>query len=652
MFRNAKMISLLLALALIAAPAPLSASWPNDGRGVCTVVGTQDSPTIVSDGAGGAIVVWRDNRGINTDIYVQRVDPNGVVLWLTDAMPVCTAQNVQSLPLIVADGSGGAIIAWQDFRSNNVLDIYAQRVNSSGYVQWTANGVPVCTGQTGLTMNQMIPDGAGGAIITWYDRRNATNDIFAQRISGAGVVAWTTNGITVCAAAGSQTNPVIASDGAGGAILAWQDQRSGNWNIYAQRINATGVPQWTADGIVICDAAQSQSLPQVISDGAGGAIIAWQDHRNAVDDDLYAQRVDAGGTALWTANGASVVSSMTGNQRTCRVAPAGPGEALVAWVDYRSGTADIYAQKMDAGGTPIWTANGAAVCAATGNQLNVQLISDGSGGAVATWEDERSGTGAWDLYAQRFSAGGSMAWTANGVSICGAAAGQTTPQLCPDGYGGAIIAWRDDRAGNADIYAQRVDAGGHTVLATILQSYRAEYREGGVVVAWTLSEIEDDAEFFVARACGPDAAYIGLEAPSIEKDAPSFSFTDTECESDAVYRYRIDVSDRAGRRVLFETDPISVPRSELALYQNTPNPFNPSTTIGYRIPQRSRVTLEVFDIEGRLIASLVSSEQSAGAHRVVWNAMTRSGDRVASGVYYYRLIAGKETVTRKMVLMR
>jgi hypothetical protein len=652
MFNHARVIAIFLAIAILAATPSLQASWPSDGRAICTVPGTQDTPVIVADGLGGAIIVFRDNRAINTDIYAQRVDADGNVLWLVDAMPICTANNVQSLPLVIPDGSGGAIIAWQDFRSGNVVDIYAQRVNSSGYVQWTANGVAVCTGRTGLAMSQMIPDGAGGAIIAWYDRRNATNDIFVQRISGGGVVAWTANGVTVCAAAGSQTNPVLTSDGAGGAIIAWQDQRIGNWNIYAQKVNAVGAVQWAANGIVLCDAALSQTSPQIISDGSGGAIIAWTDHRNALDDDVYAQRVDASGNPMWTANGAAVVASMTGNQRNCRIVPGGSGEALVAWVDYRGGSGDVYAQKMNASGTPLWASNGVAVCAATGNQVTLQLMSDGSGGAVATWEDERNGTGAWDLYAQRFNANGAMAWATNGVAICRATANQTTPQLGPDGWGGAIITWKDERAGNADIYAQRVDAGGHTVVATMLQSYSAAFRERGIEISWTLSQVDEGIEFFIARASEPAGPYIDLPSHSISRDGLSFDFVDQNWEPGVSYWYKVDVRVGSGRSVLFETGPVTTPALPLTLHQNHPNPFNPSTTIGYYLPEKCPVKLEVYDTSGRRIAGLIDKELEKGSYAVEWNGRDGRGNSVASGIYFYRLIAGKQTISKKMLLLK
>jgi len=98
---------------------------------ISTAAGYQYSPTIVTDGSGGAIITWHDYRSGNYDIYAQRINANGNVLWTTDGVAISTAANNQEWSTIVADGSGGAIITWQDFRSSN-YDIYSQRVSGSG----------------------------------------------------------------------------------------------------------------------------------------------------------------------------------------------------------------------------------------------------------------------------------------------------------------------------------------------------------------------------------------------------------------------------------------------------------------------------------------------------------------------------------------
>jgi len=115
----------------------------------------------------------------------------------------------------------------------------------------------------------------------------------------------------------------------------------------------------------------------------------------------------------------------------------------------------------------------------------------------------------------------------------------------------------------------------------------------------------------------------------------------------------VDVADGDGRRPLFETQAISTPAMALTLHQNHPNPFNPTTTIGYYLPDDAAVTLEVYDSSGRLVARLHdNSKQPRGTHSVEWHGLDSNGRLVSSGVYFYRLTIGKETISKKMVLLR
>ncbi|MBU4387803.1 hypothetical protein KJ644_05075, partial [Candidatus Dependentiae bacterium] len=278
----------------------------------------QLTPTIASDGSGGAIITWQDLRSGTADIYAQRINASGAVQWTADGVAISTAANSQSLPSITSDGSGGAIITWNDLRGDGVIsNIYAQRINASGVVQWTEDGVAISTTMTNPQYPpQIVGDGSGGAIIAWWDGRFGNSDVYAQRINASGIVLWTADGVAITpTAANGQEFPTMASDGSGGAIIAWQDNRNNNngiSDIYAQRIDAGGVVQWTADGVAISTAANSQSLPSITSDGSGGAIITWNDLRgDGVISNIYAQRINASGVVQWTADGEAISTTMT-----------------------------------------------------------------------------------------------------------------------------------------------------------------------------------------------------------------------------------------------------------------------------------------------------------------------------------------------------
>ncbi len=652
MLKYIKLTVLLVVLAGSVGVSALHAEWSENGIPLGSASGAQDSPAITADGSGGAVIVWRDSRAtVNTDIYAQGVTADGTIRWFPSGMAVCTASNSQSAPLIIPDGSGGTIIAWQDARTGSSLDIYVQKLSSIGYIQWPSDGVAICTGQTGLVLGGIVSDGAGGAIITWHDRRNFYNGIFAQRIASNGAVQWTANGVTVCSVDQHQQTPAIASDGAGGAIIAWQDRRSGTYDIYAQRLDANGAAQWTSDGIVICDSGQIQVSPQVVEDGSGGAVIAWSDMRNTMDFDIFAQKVNSSGELQWGFG--TAVSAWLYDQAECRLVHIGSGETIVTWLDGRSGTStDIYAQKLSAAGAAQWTGNGVVVCGATGDQDNVRITSNGSGGALISWGDERGGAADIDICAQNIGQDGAPLWTADGEMICGASGNQHAGAISADGSNGMFVTWTDGRSGTEKAYSHRVDADGNIPTATLLYNYAAETSGTDIRIDWILSEIDEGVEFLIFRADGPTKEFVEIPAVDLIEDGLSFSFVDRSCEPGVTYYYNIVYRGGTESRILFETGPITTPAMALVLHQNLPNPFNPRTVIGYYLPETCRVRLVVFDVTGRRVKVLVDKTQAKGNYSIDWNGREMHGAAVASGVYFYRLTAGKTTLSRKMILLK
>src|SRR5688572_9928467 len=273
---------------------------PTVGVPLTTAAGDQSyvrgrDDTIIPDGAGGAILVWHDlglDSGNEVGVYIQRVLADGSRPWGANGVPICVLDSFQVYPSIVSDGAGGVIVTWIDGRGGT-FDIYAQRVNSSGVKLWAVNGVPVSAAPGNQVVPTPVSDGAGGAIIAWHDFRGGTfSDIYAQRINASGVAQWTANGVALCTAANYQFEPRIVSDGAGGAIVAWYDDRSGNSDIYVRRISGAGTPLWTANGVALCTAVNAQRDQRIVSDGAGGAIVTWYDERGGAGfTDIYAQRV-------------------------------------------------------------------------------------------------------------------------------------------------------------------------------------------------------------------------------------------------------------------------------------------------------------------------------------------------------------------------
>jgi len=88
------------------------------------------------------------------------------------------------------------------------------------------------------------------------------------------------------------------------------------------------------------------------------------------------------------------------------------------------------------------------------------------------------------------------------------------------------------------------------------------------------------------------------------------------------------------------------------LMQNYPNPFNPSTIITYSVPKLGNVKIEVYNVLGKKVATLVNQDQVAGTHSLVWNSSNDNGSKVTSGVYFVKMQAGSFSQTKKMVLVK
>lgn len=454
----------------------VSAEWtssPTRNLPLCTAQNEQHFPVLVADGKDGAIIAWSDARNANRDIYAQRVSATGDVLWKADGIPICDLPSSQSWPLIVDDTQGGAILVWGDTRHGN-QDSYAQRIDANGNKLWGAEGIPVCTHPTLQDDLNAIADGKGGVIVVWEDWRNENQDIYAQRIDSTGKPLWEANGVPVYSGEGDQYDPVLIADGEGGAIFAWWDISTPDWNIFAQRLSANGTPLWNSGTdsengpIPLCTAVGNQGAPIAANDGNGGVFFVWSDYRNDPQfytrAQLYAQHITAQGEALWEKDGIPVCELQV-NQQQPHCIPDGTGGFIVTWWDERNIFADLYAQRIDANGQVLWGGedvdlqNGIPICTEAGVQRLPRLVPTDNAGVIVYWLDYREdfGDSTEDaIYAQRLDAEGTPLWEIDGIPVCSAPKEQISPQAVATGLDAAIVVWSDARGPDYDIYIQRV----------------------------------------------------------------------------------------------------------------------------------------------------------------------------------------------------
>jgi len=189
------------------------------------------------------------------------------------------------------------------------------------------------------------------------------------------VKAWGSTAIPVCLAPEDQVHAKMALTSDGNVVFVWSDARNGAGDIYAQKLDPFGNPLWALNGVPVCTAPAGQMYSVPIPDQNGGVVIIWQDYRSSSDWDIYAQRIDSSGNPLWALNGIPICNFSGDQERFDACFDFGyTREILVTWTDERDGgssSSDIYAQKVALNGSTLWADNGIVVCNATGVSLCV-----------------------------------------------------------------------------------------------------------------------------------------------------------------------------------------------------------------------------------------------------------------------------------------
>ncbi len=198
----------------------------------------------------------------------------------------------------------------------------------------------------------------------------------------------------------------------------------------------------------------------------------------------------------------------------------------------------------------------------------------------------------------------------------------------------------------------------HCRLASV--SFKAEPSMGGVSLSWsTESEVENQG-FNVYRRMAKDksewqlltAAMIPGQGNSAER--ADYDYYDKSVAAGQSYEYMLESVSYAGVRIQEKIVEVDVPMpTEYTLLGNYPNPFNPTTRIGFRVPETAEITLKIYGIQGNLVRELALNESyEAGEHYLTWDGTDKNGQSVASGMYIYMISARDFKQTAKMLLVK
>lgn len=330
----------------------LAPGWPVEGRVIePTTTLTMGRPLMLPVEGGGFLACWGEWDWPSSTIGTMRgqkyaADGTPAPDWPAQGVEVCSLLPMPRGPWdrLAGDGTGGFFTVWIDYRASpdyEETDLYVQHVLGTGTLapSWPADGRPVAA-SPGVTQDvpSLCEDGLGGMYVAWMDYRAGYSQVFMHHLrpDGQPWPGWPADGLHVGAGLTWQSSPHVEPDGAGGVYVTWTDV-AGNYRTFVQHLTAFGVPQagWPANGLAVAATPHDQYVPVICSDGAGGAIVAWEDYRDPASyPDIYAQRFVRDGIV------AAAVSLVS--------AEAAPGAVRLVWAV--SGARAATLERRGAGG--------------------------------------------------------------------------------------------------------------------------------------------------------------------------------------------------------------------------------------------------------------------------------------------------------------
>ncbi len=439
--------------------------WPTGGVVLCNSLYWENTIMAVPDLTGGAFVVWNDKRNPSRDIYGQHLNSNGTLAWQVNGIQFGDSIGEEFLNSFMEDGQGNAVLAYKYKNpSNNFEDLKVLKVRPEGTFAWGPTFLcDAANDQNGVTM---APDGNGGFYFTWEDKRNDTDaDIYAQHLDTNGNPTWA-NDLVIYSGQYIQKAPRIIAASNNTAIIVWEDYRldpdHSTSDLLAQKINLQGEKLWATDGVIVCQENLWQQSTSLVSDENGGCIVVWDDSRTGDNStmDVYAQHISSNGTMTWEVNG-KAICNLQGTQNSS-IIRKNADKIFVTWADQRDGSVGIYNQIMDVNGQFSLPQNGKQVFwGIGGNACDLHAVKSGTD-VFAVWEDTRTAYFGYQIFMQKFNSEGDTLFAANGIPITSASGNdQINLEIISDGEGGFIASWMENPNGSYKVFAQRIDSNGN-----------------------------------------------------------------------------------------------------------------------------------------------------------------------------------------------
>jgi len=450
------------------------------------------------------------------------------------------------------------------------------------------------SGQSTTTTNNASSIATNGNVIhtVWWDNRDGNWEIYYKRSTNGGSNWGADTRLTNDIA--NSSYPTISVMGSN-VYIVWVDFRDITGKIYYKRSSDGGM-SWSADTRLSNDSSIAVASSPSMAISGSTIHVVWEDSRQ--NSEIYYKRSSDGGLT-WGED------TRLSNDSSSSVMPSISVSGSIVHVVWYGGSEEVYYKRSSDGGL-TWGVDSRLVYNVPYQRAQTSISVSGSV-VIAIWADHRNGYPNSEIYYKKSTDGG-LNWGGD-IRLTNNLAKSVYPSASISGSIVHVI-WADSSDGNWEIYYKRSTDGGTTwgtdtrLTNNPAISYLPSFSVSGSVVHVVWYDMRDgNGEIYYKR--NPTGNTIGIQ--NISTEIPS----------------------------------------KYSLSQNYPNPFNPITNVKFSIIKAEQVKLIVYDIQGREVQTLVNERLQPGTYEASFD-----GSMLTSGVYFYKLVTGNFTETKKMLLIK
>lgn len=627
------------------------AQWVNDPTSNTVIVSQVFDPiniSVVRDFDGGAFVIWQDKKENKSNVYFTHFDENGSPSFRSDGKTATENFSESQNPIAESDNKGNAIILFSETDVQKDKNLVIQKVTKNGLRLWGDKGIKLTQGKSEKTNYSLKVDKSGYAFVSYTDKSYQLDDkSFVKLIiidpNGKIINDYNNQSVHYTSNIASETE--IIPDDKGGAFVFWLESIRQKTQLLAQFIDPTGEKRWG-------DKAQIISKPNssVINYSVGKfgnkiyAALTYQGKNKLV----YQQLISDSGKLLW-GNEGKIIANSKGAQSNPQFIFI-DSTVVISWTSDFQKVKDVYLQRFDKNGNPIWGNNGIKVINNVQNQFGQKLIFDEKNGVIIAWIDKRKNKSFADLSIQKINLDGKFVWNPDGVVISSSKNLQKSYlNLIPDDDGGAIAVFKGSESGKSSIYGQKVFSTG--TYASQILGFSSNLIGDSVKVFWYAANETKGTMYKIQRGQNDQDSSInwktiGTLDINSKKATNYYEFYDLPDVNGSIFYRIVQIKDgkETQNSLIKQVDyykDITTP----ILSQNSPNPFADSTSITFYLPQDELVTIEIFNSYVEVIEKIENKEYPAGK-----NTYTFYANGLEPGIYYYRLKTSDFVDVKKMII--